>query len=49
MDRSHGTALVEGLARMIVEGKVPDVLADSTVYSLDLGSLIAGEARPEGA
>ncbi len=36
------TALVEGLARLIVEGKVPDVLADSTVYSLDLGSLIAG-------
>lgn len=36
------TALVEGLARLIHEGKVPDVLADSTVYSLDLGSLIAG-------
>ena len=36
------TALVEGLARLIVEGKVPDVLADSTIYSLDLGSLIAG-------
>ncbi|HEX2585967.1 MAG TPA: ATP-dependent Clp protease ATP-binding subunit ClpA, partial [Steroidobacteraceae bacterium] len=36
------TALVEGLARLIVEGKVPDVLADCTVYSLDLGSLIAG-------
>jgi len=36
------TALVEGLARMIVEGKVPDVLSDSVVYSLDLGSLIAG-------
>ena len=36
------TALVEGLARMIVEGKVPEVLAGSTVYSLDLGSLIAG-------
>src|SRR5512144_324607 len=36
------TALVEGLARLIVEGKVPDVLADSTVYSLDMGSLIAG-------
>ncbi len=36
------TALVEGLARLIVEGKVPDVLADSIVYSLDLGSLIAG-------
>jgi len=36
------TALVEGLARMIFEGKVPEVLAGSTVYSLDLGSLIAG-------
>ena len=36
------TALVEGLARLIVEKKVPDVLSDSTVYSLDLGSLIAG-------
>ena len=36
------TALVEGLARLIVEHKVPEVLADSTVYSLDLGSLIAG-------
>jgi ATP-dependent Clp protease ATP-binding subunit ClpA len=36
------TALVEGLARMIVEEKVPDVLADCTVYSLDMGSLIAG-------
>jgi ATP-dependent Clp protease ATP-binding subunit ClpA len=36
------TALVEGLARMIVEGRVPDVLSDSTVYSLDLGTLIAG-------
>ena len=36
------TALVEGLARLIVEGKVPDVLADCTVYSLDMGSLIAG-------
>ncbi|MES1195383.1 MAG: ATP-dependent Clp protease ATP-binding subunit ClpA [Steroidobacter sp.] len=36
------TALVEGLARLIIEGKVPDVLADCTVYALDLGSLIAG-------
>ncbi|NJD32010.1 MAG: AAA family ATPase, partial [Gammaproteobacteria bacterium] len=36
------TALVEGLARLIVEGKVPEVLLGSTVYSLDLGSLIAG-------
>ena len=36
------TALVEGLARMIVEGKVPDVLSDSTVFALDMGALIAG-------
>jgi ATP-dependent Clp protease ATP-binding subunit ClpA len=36
------TALVEGLARLIVEGKVPDVLSGATVYTLDLGSLIAG-------
>ena len=36
------TALVEGLARMIVEGAVPEVLSGCTVYSLDLGSLIAG-------
>ncbi|HEX5418525.1 MAG TPA: ATP-dependent Clp protease ATP-binding subunit ClpA [Gammaproteobacteria bacterium] len=36
------TALAEGLARLIVEGKVPDVLADCTIYALDMGSLIAG-------
>ncbi len=36
------TAIVEGLARLIVEGKVPDVLSDSTVYALDMGALIAG-------
>ncbi|HEY6643681.1 ATP-dependent Clp protease ATP-binding subunit ClpA [Povalibacter sp.] len=36
------TAIVEGLARLIVEEKVPDVLSDSTVFSLDMGSLIAG-------
>ena len=36
------TALVEGLARLIVEDKVPDVLTDCTVYALDMGSLIAG-------
>ncbi len=36
------TALVEGLARMIVADQVPEVLAGSTVYSLDLGTLIAG-------
>ncbi|MEO1203790.1 MAG: Clp protease N-terminal domain-containing protein, partial [Pseudomonadota bacterium] len=36
------TALAEGLARMIVEERVPDVLLDSTIYSLDMGTLIAG-------
>ncbi|MEN8107658.1 MAG: ATP-dependent Clp protease ATP-binding subunit ClpA [Pseudomonadota bacterium] len=36
------TALAEGLAKMIVEGEVADILLGSTIYSLDLGSLIAG-------
>ena len=36
------TAIAEGLAKMIVDGDVPDVLTDSTIYSLDLGSLVAG-------
>ena len=36
------TALAEGLARMIVEERVPDVLHDATVYALDMGALIAG-------
>lgn len=36
------TAIAEGLARMIVDEKVPDILLESTVYSLDLGSLLAG-------
>ena len=36
------TAIAEGLARLIVDAKVPDVLLNSTVYSLDLGSLLAG-------
>ncbi|MGP0084456.1 MAG: ATP-dependent Clp protease ATP-binding subunit ClpA [Steroidobacteraceae bacterium] len=36
------TAIAEGLARMIVENKVPDVLLDATIYSLDMGSLVAG-------
>ncbi len=36
------TALAEGLARLIVEERVPEVLADSTIYSLDMGTLIAG-------
>ncbi len=36
------TAIAEGLARMIVEEKVPEPLLDATVYSLDLGALLAG-------
>ncbi|MCV6622291.1 MAG: ATP-dependent Clp protease ATP-binding subunit ClpA [Cellvibrionaceae bacterium] len=36
------TAIAEGLAKRIVDGEVPDVLADSVVYSLDLGALLAG-------
>lgn len=36
------TALAEGLARRIVEGRVPEVLADAEVWSLDLGALLAG-------
>jgi ATP-dependent Clp protease ATP-binding subunit ClpA len=36
------TAIAEGLARMIVEGQVPDVLSDCTLYALDMGALIAG-------
>jgi len=36
------TAIVEGLARLIIEGKVPEVLEDSVIYSLDMGSLLAG-------
>jgi len=36
------TAIAEGLARLIVEEKVPEVLNDSTVYALDMGALIAG-------
>ncbi|HLS04845.1 MAG TPA: Clp protease N-terminal domain-containing protein, partial [Wenzhouxiangella sp.] len=36
------TALAEGLARRIVEGDVPEVLADAEIWSLDLGALLAG-------
>jgi ATP-dependent Clp protease ATP-binding subunit ClpA len=36
------TALAEGLARLIVEERVPEVLRNATIYSLDMGSLIAG-------
>ena len=36
------TAIAEGLARKIVKGEVPDVLKSCTIYSLDMGALIAG-------
>ena len=36
------TAIAEGLARRIVEDNVPDILKDARVYSLDMGSLLAG-------
>jgi ATP-dependent Clp protease ATP-binding subunit ClpA len=36
------TAIAEGLAKMIVDHQVPEVLAGATIYALDLGSLVAG-------
>jgi len=36
------TAIAEGLAKLIVDKKVPEPLADSVIYALDMGSLLAG-------
>ncbi len=36
------TAIAEGLARKVVEGEVPEILAAANVYALDMGSLLAG-------
>ena len=36
------TAIAEGLAKKIVDGEVPEVLAHSTIYALDMGALLAG-------
>ncbi|CAB1367771.1 ATP-dependent Clp protease ATP-binding subunit ClpA [Denitratisoma oestradiolicum] len=36
------TAIAEGLAHRIVEGKIPEILSDATVYALDMGALLAG-------
>ncbi|MBL4622726.1 MAG: AAA family ATPase, partial [Immundisolibacteraceae bacterium] len=36
------TAIAEGLARRIFEGNVPEALSDATIYSLDMGALLAG-------
>ena len=36
------TAIAEGLAKLIIDKKVPDLIKDSVIYSLDMGSLLAG-------
>ncbi len=36
------TAIAEGLAKMIIDGEVPEVIEDAVIYSLDLGALLAG-------
>ncbi len=36
------TAIAEGLARRVVEGRVPEILAHAQVYALDMGALLAG-------
>jgi ATP-dependent Clp protease ATP-binding subunit ClpA len=36
------TAIAEGLAKMIVDGEVPEILQDAVIWSLDMGSLLAG-------
>ncbi|TCK09386.1 ATP-dependent Clp protease ATP-binding subunit ClpA [Marinobacterium mangrovicola] len=36
------TAIAEGLAKLIIEDKVPEIISKSVVYSLDLGALLAG-------
>ena len=36
------TAIAEGLARKIVAGETPEILANATIYSLDMGALLAG-------
>ncbi|WP_273718596.1 MULTISPECIES: ATP-dependent Clp protease ATP-binding subunit ClpA [Bartonella] len=36
------TAIIEGLAKRIVDGQVPEVLSNATIFSLDMGGLVAG-------
>ncbi|MBS9717218.1 ATP-dependent Clp protease ATP-binding subunit ClpA [Pseudohalocynthiibacter aestuariivivens] len=36
------TAIAEGLARKIVQGETPEILSQATIYSLDMGALLAG-------
>lgn len=42
------TAITEGLAQMIVDGKVPRALRESRIYALDLGALLARNEVPRG-
>lgn len=42
MSRNRKTAIIEGLAQRIVRGDVPENLKSKTVYSLDMGALVAG-------
>ena len=36
------TAIAEGLAKKIVDGETPEILSESTIFSLDMGALLAG-------
>ena len=36
------TAIAEGLAKRIVDKDVPEIIQDATIYSLDMGTLLAG-------
>ena len=36
------TAIAEGLARKVISDQTPDILKESTIYSLDMGALLAG-------
>ena len=42
MKRVGKTAIAEGLANLIGSDKVPEFLADATIYSLDMGALLSG-------
>lgn len=39
---THNTAIAEGLAKKIVDGDVPSVLKNKTIYSIDIGAMLAG-------
>src|SRR5699024_11718772 len=41
------TAVVEGLAQRIAKGDVPESLKNKTIFSLDMGALVAGAKRSE--